>query len=156
MRIRDHTHAAAAILLVGVVALFARTVPWPGHESLAVAVHPPVPPAGSNARVRFDGCLQNVGVIHDLYWASACSVVAAEKKRQRTMCLETAPSSRDTSRDTSRAPACEPDNGDDDDSPDCMLPEDRARRLNEARATAEQECLDEATGDARNAALLRP
>jgi hypothetical protein len=121
MRIQQHTQAAAAILLVGVLALFARLADRPGQEPLAATAPPTLPPPGSNARASFDSCLQNVGVIHDLYWASACSVVAAEKRRRGAFDLQ-----------------------DEDDSPDCMLPQERARRLNEARAAAEQECRDEA------------
>src|SRR4051794_31688836 len=111
MRIRQHTQAAAAILLVGVLVLFARLAERPAHAPLSASARSTLPPPGSTARASFDACLQNVGVIHDLYWASACSVVAAEKRRRGASDLQ-----------------------DEDDSPDCMLPEDRARRLNEARA----------------------
>ncbi|MDB5958128.1 hypothetical protein [Ramlibacter sp.] len=131
MQIRDHTHTAAAILLAGVVALFALCGDGPGRDLLSATSLPRLPPPGSNARVRFDACLQNVAVIHDLYWASACSVVAAEKRRRRAWDLQ-----------------------DEDDSPDCMLPEDRARRLNEGRAAAERECQDEAGASASDAAAL--
>ena len=121
MRIRQHAQAAAAILLVGGLALFVRLADRPAHTPLSASAHPRLPPPGSTARASFDSCLQNVAVIHDLYWASACSVVAAEKRRR---------GARDVQEE--------------DDSPDCMLPEDRARRLNEARAAAEEECREDA------------
>jgi hypothetical protein len=47
--------------------------------------------------------------------------------------------------------ACTPNFADPDDSPDCTLPDDRARPLNVARAKAEQQCLDDAVAGDRQA-----
>jgi hypothetical protein len=150
MRIRARSEVTAVFLLVGVLALFARSSEAPGHAPHPDMAHPALPPAGSAARARFDACRQNVATIHDLYWASACTVFAEERRQHRLHCEEAAraaPRSRP-------APGCEPEIEDDDDSPDCMLPEDRARRLNEARTAAEQECLDDATAATRKPLAL--
>jgi len=108
MRTRDHADTAAAILLVAVAVLFRWSGDAPAPEALRTAAAPALPPPGSNARERFEWCRENVAIIHDLYWASACA-------------------------------------GSADDSADCMLPDNRARTLNEARARAEQQCLVDAT-----------
>jgi len=110
MRIRDHPDTATAFVLLAIAVLAAAwRPPLPG----TTAPRSLLPPEGSSARVKFEWCRENVSIVHDLYWASACSRVAAEQ--------------------------------DEDDSPECTLPDDRAGPLNAARARAEQQCLDEAT-----------
>ena len=107
MRIRDHPDTAAAFVLLAVAVLSASWGP-PAFRTPAQML----PPEGSSARLKLEWCRENVAIVHDVYWASACSRRAAE--------------------------------GNDDDSPDCTLPDDRALPLNAARARAEQQCLDEA------------
>ena len=117
MRIRGHGDTATAILLVGVVVLCAWWIDRPQRAALPAVVPQWLPAQGSVARERFEWCRENVAIVHDVYWASACKVLAD----QGGSGLELV-----------------------DDSPDCTLPDDRARLLNEARARAEQQCLEEA------------
>jgi len=145
MRTSVRTGIAAVVLLVGVLALFARSTEAPRQDRPPVLERPALPPAGSTARARFDACRQNVATIHDLYWASACTVFAGERRQHRLDCeakAHASPPGRPV-------PGCAPVIEDDDDSPDCMLPENRAQRLNEARTAAEQECLDDAKAATR-------
>jgi hypothetical protein len=138
MRIRDHPESTAAILLVGIAALHAMLGAaggWPQGVLLAGPVLRPLPPVGSSARKDMDWCLQNVSIIHDVYWASACVVDAQQQYDRRVACLATHPG-KDRACDTGLGPP--------DDSSDCTLPDIRARDLNVARARAEQQCLDEA------------
>ena len=128
MRIADHPEATAAILLVGLVALhgwLGGGLTWPRSAALVAPARQALPAPGSNARKTLEWCRENVTIIHDVYWASACA--SAGKAGEAA-----------------------------DDSPDCTLPDDRARALNMARAKAEQQCLDEATGATRWAVSPAP
>jgi hypothetical protein len=121
MRVLDRPERAAAMLLGGIAVLNAFmdvATGRPQRVSGAAPMARVLPVAGSTARKTMDWCLENVTMIHDVYWASACATEAKEQ----------------------RAPGGEPP----DDSPDCTLPEGRARVLNAARAEAEQQCVDEA------------
>jgi len=124
---------AAVLLLVGIAALQAlldAAAGWP-QAVLRAAPAPParaLPAAGSSERKAMEWCLQNVAMIHDVYWASACSVEAELQQARRVACQ----------------PHCGAGFEPPDDSPDCTLPEHRARELNAARAKAEQQCMDEA------------
>ena len=138
MRIRDHPETAAAILLVGLAALHALldvAGGWPEGVLLALPVPHRLPAVGSSARKDMDWCLQNVTMVHDVYWASACAVDAEQQRARRTACLARRPAN-ERACDTGLEPP--------DDSSDCTLPDNRARDLNAARAKAEQQCLDEA------------
>ena len=117
MRIRGHGDTATAILLVGVVVLSTWWIDRPQRAALPAVASPGLPAQGSVARARFEWCRENVTIVHDLYWASACKVLAD----QGGSGLELV-----------------------DESPDCTLPNDRALLLNEARTKAEQQCLEEA------------
>lgn len=144
MRTRDRSATAAAILLAGIAAshaLLGGAGRWPAGASLAPSVQQPLPPEGSSARKAFEWCQDNVTIVHDVYWASACVVVAEEQRRQRTACLEAQASLQGAA----AGPECEAAAAPPDDSPDCTLPDARALPLNKARAKAEQQCLDEAT-----------
>ncbi|MBC5782622.1 hypothetical protein H8N03_06670 [Ramlibacter sp. USB13] len=114
MRIRHDPATAAAILLVGVAALHgllgSRLGPAPA--AVAPAARQALPAAGTQARTALEWCRENVAIIHDVHWASACSAAAAA--------------------------------GEAEDSTECTLPDERARPLNVARASAEQQCLDDA------------
>ena len=116
MRIRDHD-TATAILLVGVVVLSAWWIAPPRPAPPREPAREWLPPPGSRARATLEWCRENVSIVHDVYWASTCRVVADEA-----------------------ASGMEPA----DDSPDCTLPDDRALLLNQARSKAEQQCLEEA------------
>ena len=136
MRLTKHPHATAASLLVGIAALhglLGAAGGGPGGVGPAAPSAGALPPAGSSARHDLEWCLQNVSIIHDVYWASAC-VVDAQAQRERTAAC-VAPRAQQ---------ACEDAPEPADESPDCTLPEDRARGLNAARAKAEQQCLAEA------------
>ena len=143
MRTRDRSETAAAILLAGIAAthaLLGVAGRWPAGASLQAPAHQALPPAGSSARKAFEWCQDNVTIVHDVYWASACVVVAEEQRRRRTACL--------AAQGPSEGPAvergCEAGSAPPDDAPDCTLPDHRALPLNKARAKAEQQCLDEA------------
>jgi len=121
MRSRDHADTAAAILLMGLAVLHGLLGGgggWPPAASFLEPVAKPLPSLGSSARNALEWCQANVAIIHDVHWASACSVLAEEQRGQE---------------------GAEPD-----DSPECTLPDDRAGPLNLARARAEQQCVDEA------------
>ncbi|GAB3657130.1 hypothetical protein [Ramlibacter alkalitolerans] len=138
MRIRDHPESTAALLLVGIAAfhaMFDAAGGWPQGALLARPVLRPLPPVGSSARKDMDWCLQNVAIIHDVYWASACVVAAQQQDARRVACLASHPG---------KDHACETGLGPPDDSSDCTLPDQRAGELNVARAKAEQQCMDEA------------
>lgn len=141
MRITQHPETAAALLLVGLAVLDAGVGAWregPAHGLAPAVSRQALPPPGSTARNRLDWCGEQVAMIHDVYWASACELVAREQQARRAACL----------REPSGA-ECEATPAPPDDSADCTLPELRALALNQARAKAEQQCIDEAS------ALLR-
>ncbi|MBK6005603.1 hypothetical protein JJB11_05815 [Ramlibacter ginsenosidimutans] len=146
MHLRDHPGTAAAILLACIAAHYAaldhaRT--WWRAAALPAPVRHVLPAPGTSARRAFDWCRENAANIHDEYWASACAVVAAEQRQRRLAC--TAPpagSSRPAD------PVCAADAPAPDDSPDCTLPDERAKPLNLARDEAEDNCLSEALASA--------
>ncbi len=143
MRIHEHPDTAAALLLVGIAALHAlldRSGGWPEAGLRPPSLQRSLPAPGSSARRALEWCNANVSMIHDVYWASACVVAAEEQRRRGTACLLAAASERASER------GCEAALQTPDDSPDCTLPEDRARPLNLARAKAEEQCLEEARG----------
>ncbi|MEJ8837234.1 hypothetical protein [Ramlibacter sp. AN1133] len=138
MRLRNHPEITAAILLVGLAALHAllgAAGGWPQGALLAAPLPRPLPPVGSSARKDMDWCLQNVTMIHDVYWASACTVAAGEQRARRVACLAHPPGN---------GRSCDAGLEPPDDSSDCTLPDSRARDLNAARARAEQQCFDQA------------
>jgi hypothetical protein len=125
MHIRYRPETAAAILLGGIAVLHG-LLGGSGGASLLRSVEPALPAPESSAGQALHWCRANVAIIHDVYWASTCQVVAEEQRR--------------------RGPAGgEPP----DDSTDCTLPDQRAQPLNLARAIADQQCLDEARAMAR-------
>ena len=138
MRLTKHPHATAASLLVGIAALhglLGAAGGGPGGVGPAAPSAGALPPAGSSARHDLEWCLQNVSIIHDVYWASACAVAAREQRARRNACL---------ARRTGAEGACAMEAEPPDDSTDCTLPEQRAGELNAARARAEQQCLEDA------------
>ena len=138
MRLANHPQATAAVLLVGLAALHAllgAAGGGPQGALRATAAPHPLPPVGSSRRKDLDWCLQNVSIIHDVYWASACAVAAREQRARRNACL---------ARRTGAEGACAMEAEPPDDSTDCTLPEQRAGELNAARARAEQQCLEDA------------
>jgi hypothetical protein len=121
MRIRPDPGTAAATLLVGMFALQWLAGPggrWPQSFTPPVNNSRALPLPGSSARAALEWCRENVTIIHDVHWATACSTHA---EVQRASHAEAA-----------------------DDSPECTLPADRASALNAARAQAEDQCLAEA------------
>jgi hypothetical protein len=107
-------------------------------RGFTLAVPPQVlPPPGSSARSRLDWCGEQVAMIHDVHWASACELLARERQARHAACLREKP-----------AAGCEAELEPPDDSPDCTLPDRRALALNQARARAEQQCIDEAAASA--------
>lgn len=142
MYLRDHPGTAAAILLACIAAHYAafdhaRT--WSHAAALPAPVRHVLPAPGTSARRAFEWCRENVANIHDEYWASACAVVAAEQRQRRLACpMASARTARPAD------PVCAPDAPAPDDSPDCTLPNERAKPLNLARAKAEDNCLADA------------
>ena len=142
MHLRDHPAIAAALLLACSAAHYAaldhaRT--WSRAAALPVPGRHVLPAPGTSARRALEWCRENVASIHDEYWASACSVVAAEQRQRRLACAESpAGSSRPAD------PVCAADAPAPDDSPECTLPDERAKPLNLAREQAEDNCLAEA------------
>ena len=143
MHLRDHPGTAAGILLACIAAHYAvsdRARTWPRDTPLLAPAPHALPPAGSSARKTLDWCRENVAMVADVYWASACTAVAGEQQQRRRTCdaaSESEPANR-------ADPLCAPGAPTPDDSPDCTLPDERARPLNAARAKAEQMCLDDA------------
>lgn len=125
MHIPHRPEAAAAILLAGMALLHGVLGGSGGASLLRTAEAPSLPAPGSRAGQTLEWCRSNVTIIHDVYWASACSVVAEEQRRLH------------------------PDAAAPDGSPDCTLPDERARLLNAARANAEEQCVQEAVAMAR-------
>jgi hypothetical protein len=149
MHLRDHPGTAAAILLACTAAHYAaldQARNWSRAAALPASMGPVLPAPGTHARSSFEWCRENVANIHDEYWASACAVVAAEQRQRRLAC--TAPPAGNS---TPADPVCAPDAPAPDDSPDCTLPDERAKPLNLARAQAEDNCLAEALAGARRA-----
>ena len=143
MHLRDHPGTAAGILLACIAAHYAvsdRARIGPRDAPLLDAVPHALPPPGSSARKTLDWCRENVAMVADVYWASACTAVAGEQQ-QRLRACSADPAPHPTGRPD---PLCAPGAPPPDDSPDCTLPDDRARPLNAARAKAEQMCLDDA------------
>jgi len=91
---------------------------WPQAPTPPATHSQALPLPGSSARAALEWCRENVSIIHDVHWATAC---AAHAETQRASHAEAA-----------------------DDSPDCTLPAERAATLNAARAQAEDQCLAEA------------
>ena len=152
MRILQHPHTPAAVLLGGIAALHA-VIGGGGGVPGAPARSPPatqaatahtvqLPPAGSAARKNLDWCRHNVEIVHDVYWASACSVLADEQRSRGRDCLQAAHGATAQARCEAVLQAA-------DGSPECTLPDDRAQLLNLARSRAEQQCFDEAAMRAR-------
>lgn len=125
MHIRLRPETAAGFLLAGMAVLHGLLGGSGGASLQQRADGPALPSPTSKAGKTLEWCRVNVTMIHDVHWASMCSVVAEEQRR-----------------------AGRPQDESPDDSPDCTLPEERARPLNVARAKAEQQCLEEATGTA--------
>lgn len=154
MRIRHHPHTPAALLLGGIAALYALLgggggVPHgPPYRPGAQPDQRPLPAPGTNERKSLDWCRHNVGIIHDVYWASACAVLADEQRQRRAACTQAAASPSGAG-DVACHAALEPP----DDSPECTLPNERALLLNTARANAEQQCLDEALASGQHAGV---
>lgn len=151
MRIWHHPLTPAAILLAGIAALHALLGAGgrvPQAPQGAQRVEPAQLPApGTSERKSLDWCRHNVAIIHDVYWASACTVVADEQRQRRAACSEARASPAGAPADLACPPALEPP----DDSPECTLPNDRALLLNTARAHAEQQCFDELTASVQRA-----
>ena len=143
MRMPHHPGTTAAILLLGVAAFgawFAAAPRWPAGAPLVPAPSTrTLSPLDSAARQAIQACQDHVTIIHDLYWASACAVVADEQRVKRQACVQPASLPPRAPADPECAPGLAPP----DDSPDCTLPEARARVLNLARAEAEQQCEHE-------------
>lgn len=131
MRLPNRPESTAALLLAAIAVLHAFigiATGRPHGATASAAVARALPAAGSSARKSLEWCLQNVSMVHDVYWASACASEAEARRARRAACA-----------------ACDDDDSDaPDDSPDCTLPNARAGVLNAARARAEQQCLDEA------------
>ena len=75
MRALDRPESAAAMLLGGLAVLHACVDLASGRPHAApadVAAAQALPARGTPARRTLEWCLQNVGMIHDVYWASAC------------------------------------------------------------------------------------
>jgi hypothetical protein len=148
MRILHHPHTPAAVLLAGIAALHAvlgggAGMPfWASHgaPSQEPQQSPLLPAPGTTARKNLDWCRHNVAIVHDVYWASACSVLADEQQRRHAACSE----ARATGAGLPPDLACHVALGVPDDSAECMRPNEHARVLNTARAQAEQQCFDEA------------
>lgn len=147
MRIRHHPHTPAAVLLAGIAAVHALLGGDAGAPLRALSRAPaPVsdqrslPAPGSTARKNLDWCRHNVAIVHDVYWASACSVLADEQHRRRAACAEAGASGAGSQPDVACHAAIELP----DDSAECTLPNEHALVLNTARAHAEQQCFDEA------------
>jgi hypothetical protein len=141
MRVLERPETAAAMLLAGLALLHAAidvATSRPVRASIEAAPMRRLPAVGTSERKTLDWCLHNVAMIHDVYWASACTTEADAQDGRRTACLHSA-----------SAPDCVLAGDPPDDSPDCTLPEERARLLNAARAQAEQQCIDEALAGGR-------
>ena len=119
MHIRHRPETQAALLLAAMLVLHV-LLGGSGSSSLLRAMQHAVPSPGSSADKELAWCRANVSIIHDVHWASACSIVAQEQRESQS----------------SGEPA--------DDLPDCTLPDQRALPLNMARAKADQQCLAEA------------
>jgi hypothetical protein len=81
-------------------------------------------------------CREHAAMLHDVQWAAACATHAQGHAARRAACLH--------QRGTDAADLCDVIVGEADDSPDCMLPEARAGRLNAELAAAEDRCMVEA------------
>lgn len=139
MHLRDHPGTAAGILLACIAAHYAvsdRARSGPREATLPDVARATLPLPGSPARTTLDWCRENVAIVADVSWASACAAVAGELRQRRSGCSDASCAFADEAAD---------------DSPDCTLPDDRARPLNAARAKAEQMCLDDALASARQA-----
>jgi hypothetical protein len=131
---------SAAMLLLGAAA-----VHWGLGEGgrgqdaapTPVASKAPAPP-GIGVRV-VQWCREHAAMIHDVQWAAACMATAAQREAQGARCLP-APTAGDPPSAQACAAALDPP----DDSPDCMLPMDRAAALNAALVAAENRCIEAA------------
>jgi hypothetical protein len=150
MHLRDHPGTPAAILLACIAVHYAALDHARTSRRAATAAAPSVrhvvPAPGTSARRAFDWCRENVANIHDEYWASACAVVATQQHQRRRACAATPADSVGPV-----DPVCAPDAPAPDDSPDCTLPDERAKPLNLARAQAEDNCLADALAGAGHA-----
>ena len=145
MHIREHPAVAAAVLLAGLASAYSLIGAESGWLQTMTArrdASTALPFAGGSARIALEWCRENVGMIHDVHWANACSTHAEQRRALQLAC------SRARTSDASASP-CETDGEVPDDSPDCTLPDALALPLNLARTRAEQACLVEAT-TARN------
>ena len=141
MHIREHPAIAAAVLLAGLASAYSLIGAGNGWLQAMTArsdgsAAPPL--AGGSARVALEWCRENVGMIHDVHWANACTTHAEQQSAVQAACLhgQTSAGSASPCATNLEAP---------DDSPDCTLPDALAGPLNLARARAEQACLVEAT-----------
>jgi len=87
MRLPTSPETKAAILLLGLAALNALVgAVGGGAQVLHTAAAPAaLPPVGSAQRKDMDWCLRNVGIIHDVYWASACASQPADDAADCTL-----------------------------------------------------------------------
>ena len=139
MHIREHPAIAAAVLLAGLASAYSLLGAagwWP--QALTPGGNPgkALPFSGSGARIALEWCRENVGIIHDVHWANACSTHAEQQRALQLACLRAQTSA-------ASGVACDTDREVPDDSSDCTLPDALARPLNLARAKAEQACLVE-------------
>ena len=79
MHIREHPAIAAAVLLAGLASAYSLIGAGNGWLQAMTARSdgsgaPPL--AGGSARVALEWCRENVGMIHDVHWANACSTHA--------------------------------------------------------------------------------
>lgn len=128
----NRTNIAAALLAVAAV-VYQLVVVLPASE------RPKWDKERAAARQpELEQCGEAALLIHDVHWASACMLLAKEVEARHAACLRD-PLVMDNPQ-LGKA-HCDRTFGDQDDSPECMLPPARAATLNASLKDAEDRCL---------------
>ncbi len=100
---------------------------------------PPTSSLSVAARTSLALCREHVAMAHDVQWAASCISNARGHSTRMAACMH--------KRGADAVAQCEMLVGPEDDSADCMLPDDQAGRLNAALAKSENRCIEQAVAE---------
>lgn len=137
MPLRTRPLIAGAILVAG--SALGALLLWGTPRTPPPALAQASASLGREAQATLATCREHATMVHDVRWAAACVSHAQGHSSRRADCVRQRGPQAEAECDMLLGPA--------DDSPDCMLPHDRAARLNAALAAAEGRCVQEAMAE---------